>query len=178
MVCSCPKIDYKPMAPREAGRTLFGCDSKGCYPYKIEINPTSQIYATIDYFNKMSVYLNAGKIDSFIKKYGSLGGYIKKFEDYVLTHENTHYKFLKENPKAIHKLMKKYGNGWRPILEGINDKQAIEQGYKKDYKTGDLWKEFSPYEREKRLVEKLAKQDKEIEKYLMKDYPVGSCIPS
>jgi len=88
----------------------------------------------------------------------------------LISHELVHWKFIEENPEAIPELFKKYGRAWRLILEGINDKQTV--------RGNDLWKEFSPYNGEQRLVEELAKKDREIEKYLMKYYDVSSCVPN
>ncbi len=164
---SCPIVDYdKPMDPRVGGRTLFDCDDNLCNPYKIEINP---------------IHLNLFKKETkeYLKRNGITGKYLNELTDYltneykkyIISHELVHYKFIEKNPEAIPKLMKKYGSAWRPILEGINDKQTVEQ-------EGDLWKEFSPYKGEKELAKKLAKEDKEVEKYLMKDYDVSSCVPN
>jgi len=162
----CPRIEYNnTMDPKEGGRTLFECDENKCTPYKIEINPEH-----LELFEK--------KIRDYLKDIGITGKYLEELTNYltreygryVISHELVHWKFIEENPEAIPRLIKKYGRAWRLILEGINDKQTV--------RGNDLWKKFTPYDGEQRLVEELAKKDREIEKYLMKYYDVSSCVPN
>ena len=161
----CPRIEYKTMDPREGGRTLFECDENKCTPYKLEINPKH-----LRMFER--------EIRDYLKDIGITGKYLEELTNYltreygryVISHELVHWKFIEENPEAIPELFKKYGRAWRLILEGINDAQTV--------RGNDLWKEFSPYNGEQRLVEELAEKDSEIEKYLMKNYDVSSCVPN
>ena len=160
----CPRIEYNSsMDPGEGGRTSVKCDETKCKPYKIEINPEH-----LELFEK--------KIRDYLKDIGITGKYLeeltnyltREYERYIISHELVHWKFIEENPEAIPRLVKKYGSAWRPILEGINDKQTV--------RGNDLWKEFSPYNGEQKLVKKLA--DPEIENYLTKYYDVSSCVPN